>query len=333
MNGLYVTGGHQRTRIFKKIQDEWNLYERALILRVNLEKGTSETTVEYRSPPEVCANSETPSFLFKAGSLREDLLYVCTSTEVLVFKVPEFRRVGYVSLRCFNDLHHVSPTAEGNLLVINTGLDMVVEISMEGKRLREWNVLGEDPWCRFSREIDYRKIETTKPHKSHPNYGFQLGNDIWVTRAMQRDCISLTEKNHRILIGGQIVHDGHAYGDKIYFTQVDGHLIIVDQKTRQVVKTIDLNTIDNEEGAVLGWCRGMLILDERMVWVAFTRVRQTKFRENINWVKNVVGVTEKPAHLALYDLQAKKCLKEINLEKDGMNVVFSIFPVRGSLAS
>ncbi len=325
MSSLYVTGGRQRSRIFKPIEEEWHLYERALILRIDVNRETSEVCVDYVSPPEVCPDTDTPSLLFKAGTLRGNTLYVCTSTEVLVYRVPDFKRIGYVSVPCFNDLHHVSPTPEGNLLVVNTGLDMVVEITQEGQVLREWNVLGEDPWARFSQEVDYRKVETTKPHKSHPNYVFQLGGNIWITRHKQRDCISLTEANSRIQIGGEGIHDGHIHGDKIYFTQVDGHLVIVDQKTRKVEEVIDLNAIDNVERALLGWCRGLHVLDERRAWVGFTRVRKTKFKENINWVKRVLGNAAKPAHLALYDLVAKKCLKEIDLEKHGMNVVFSIF--------
>ncbi len=327
MNSLYITGGRQRSRVFNRIEEEWNLYEAAIILRVDLEKETSEVCVDYKSPPEVCADGELPSFLFKAGTLQGNKLFVCTSTEVLIYLVPEFKRIGYVSLPCFNDLHHVCPTHDGNLLVANTGLDMVIEFTPEGKVLREWNVLGEDPWRHFSREIDYRKVASTKPHKSHPNYVFQIGNEVWVTRAHQRDCVSLTQAEEKLAIGGEIVHDGDIYADKIYFTQVDGHVVIANHQTRQVEEIIDLKIIDNEDRAVLGWCRGLLALDKWKFWIGFTRVRNTKFRENINWVKHFLRESEKPAHIALYDLESKRLIKEIDLEKHGVNVVFSILSV------
>jgi len=102
--------------------------------------------------------------------------------------------------------------------------------------------------------------------------------------------------------------------------------VIVDQKTLRISEIVDLNAIDNEGSALLGWCRGLFVVDERKVWVGFTRVRQTKFQENINWVKDVLDETKKPARIALYDFSTKKCLKEIDLEAHGMNVVFSIFP-------
>jgi len=270
--------------------------------------------------------SANSSVLFKAGTQRGDQLYVCTSTEVLVYKVPQFEPICYVSLPCFNDLHHVCPTYEGNLLVADTGLDMVVEFTRQGEVLREWNVLGEDQWGRFSREVDYRKVATTKPHRSHPNYVFQLGPDLWVTRYEQRDAVCLTRSAPSIVIGIENVHDGHVEKNWIYFTTVDGNLVLVDRSTLQVSNVVDLKVIDNECRALLGWCRGLMVLDEARVWVGFTRVRKTRFMENLNWVKHVFHDVEKPTHLALYDLSARKCLREIDLEPYGINVVYSIFP-------
>ena len=325
MNNLYVTGGRQRRRILKE-EEDWNLYERALILCIDPETNTAETCVEYESPSAVCAADGPPSILFKAATLVEDKLYVPTSTEVLIFKVPEFKRVGYVSLPCFNDLHHVRPTPDGNLLVVSTGLDMVVESTLEGKVLRQWNVRGREPWARFSPTTDYRRISTTKPHESHPNFVFQIRNDVWVTRCHDKDAVCLTRQGLRIPLGSECVHDGHFYGNMIYFTQVDGHLIIVERDTLRTVEVIDLKTIDNDDKALLGWCRGVLAVEDRRVWVGFTRVRRTKFKEQINWVKHAFHDVQKPAHIALYDIAARRCVQEINLEPFGMNIVYSIFP-------
>jgi hypothetical protein len=186
---MYVTGGRQRSL---SVTDEWRQYGTAVIVGVDPVSGVTETCVEYISPPDVCPDTGESSIQFKAGTMHEGHLYVCTSTEVLVFAVPAFTIERYISLPCFNDLHHVRPTRRGTLLVANTGLDMVVEISRDGAPIREWNVLGRDPWAAFSREVDYRKVETTKPHKSHPNHVFGLDGEIWVTRFQQRDAICLT---------------------------------------------------------------------------------------------------------------------------------------------
>jgi len=325
VQNLYVLGGRQKKRTLKR-EAEWHLYERALILQLDPETQRSEVCVDYDTPPEARAD-ETSSVLFKSGTLLGNRLYACTSTEVLIYEVPGFRRVGYISLPCFNDLHHVSLTSEGNLLAVSTGLDMVVEFTPQGEVLRQWNVLGGDPWQRFSPSVDYRKVASTKPHQSHPNFAFQIGKEIWVTRFMQRDAYCLTHPDQRVVVGVEGAHDGHLYKDRIYFTNVDGTVVVVDQKTFRVLQTVDLKAIDNEQKALLGWCRGLMIVDDQRVWVGFTRVRKTKFKENVLWVKHVFREVEAPTHIALYDVEAKKCLQDINLEKHGMNIVFSIFPV------
>src|SRR5205807_3541516 len=130
------------------------------------------------------------------------------------------RRVGYVSLPCFNDLHHVRPSGDGNLIAVNTGLDMVVKFTPQGRVLQEWWVLDEPRWSRFSRTLDYRKVESTKPHQSHPNFAFVLEGDLWVTRFRQRDAICLTKPGGRIDIGVESPHDGLLSGNRIWFTTV-----------------------------------------------------------------------------------------------------------------
>jgi hypothetical protein len=325
MKDLYVIGGELRQSLFRKLE-EWQSSQKGVILQLNSQDKTSRRRVEYVSPPEVCA-PELPAVLLKSASLVGDRLYACTSTEVLIYQIPDFRLVQYISLPRFNDLHHVCPTSEGTLLVAVTGLDMVVELDAQGKVLREWSVLGEDPWKRFSRDVDYRKVATTKPHRSHPNHIFLLDDEIWITRFEQRDAISLSRPGRRIEIAVERPHDGCVGGDFIYFTTVDAHVVLVNRKTLQVEKVYDLTKMHGAEEQVLGWCRGVLPVDERLVWVGFTRVRPTRFRENLAWIKRSAsgGQVDRPTHLGLYDLVKNQCLDEIALEAHGIGIVFSLF--------
>ena len=166
MGKLYILGGRQRKAIVRDPIKEWHWYEAALILELDTETGAARTCVEYLTPREARA-SDASSINFHSGALVGTTLYTCTTTEVLIFRLPGFERVGYVSLPCFNDVHHATPAADGNLLVVSTGLDMVVKVTPEGQVVSEWNVLDEEPWSRFSRTTDYRKVETTKPHMAH----------------------------------------------------------------------------------------------------------------------------------------------------------------------
>ncbi|HEY8671694.1 MAG TPA: hypothetical protein VIL63_12685 [Terriglobales bacterium] len=324
-----MLGARQRKALLKR-EEEWHLYESGLILEIDTNTGAVETRVDYKTPPEARA-SDHSSNVFKSGTIAGDKLYTCTSTEVLTFQLPEFEIINYISLPCFNDLHHVTPDSDGNLLVTSTGLEMVVKVDLEGSVLRQWNVLGEDPWEKFSREVDYRKVESTKPHRSHPNYVFELDGRIFATRFMQRDAICLTDPSQRIDIGVQAPHDGLVRGNKVYFTTVDGRVVIVNRHSLQVEDVVDLKAI-NGETALLGWCRGLMGLGDGKFWVGFTRVRKTKFRDNVLWVRSIFhdGMPEKPTHMAIYDLPGRECLQEFDLEAHGMNVVFSIFPAVNS---
>jgi hypothetical protein len=325
MSRLYILGARQKKQLVRK-EEEWNLYETALILELDTETGQVKTRVEHQTP-EDARSTDKASHVFKAGSLRGDVLYTCTSTEVMTFRLPEFERIGYVSLPTFNDVHHVTPTSDGNLVAVSTGLDLVVKFSPEGRVMQEWPVLDEDLWARFSRALDYRKVASTKPHKSHPNFVFELGNEVWVTRFSQRDAVCLTAPGQRIDIAVQRPHDGLVSGGRIYFTTVDGQVVIANPDTLGVDEVIDLKLIDGEK-SLLGWCRGILPVDQDKAWVGFTRVRKTNLQENILWVKNVLreGTAERPTHISLYDLASRQCQAEFDLEPYGLNVIFGILP-------
>jgi len=324
LNDIYVVGGHVRQNVFRKLA-EWQSCDKGRIIQLDPRKKESKNCVEYVSPPEVCPD-DTPAILFKSAYLDGDTLYACTSTEVLIYTVPDFRCVSCISLPRFNDLHHVCPTGRGTLAVAVTGLEMVVEITMSGEVIREWNVLSEDPWEKFSPEIDYRKVPTTKPHRGHPNHVFQLGGELWVTRCFTKDAICLTKPGRRIDIAVERAHDGYLFAGSVYFTTVDGRIVLVDPETCEVKEVFDLNEMHPEPRQVLGWCRGLLPLDERFIWVGFTRVRPTKFVENLAWITNGAD-RRKASHIALYDLERGECVEEIPLEPHGIGVIFSIFLV------
>jgi hypothetical protein len=329
MNNIWVSAGEFRRSIFHRLE-EWQFCKRALLVELDLDSKTSLNCIEYVSPPHACPDN-LPAIIFKSITLREHKLYACTATEVLVYDIPSFRLAAYISLPIFNDVHHVYPTAQGTLLVMVTGLDMVAEVSLDGQLVRHWDVMGENTFSIFSKEIDYRKVPTTKPHRAHANHIFQLDDEIWVTRFHQRDAISLQDAGRRIDIAVQRPHDGFLFNESLYFTTVDGHVVIVNSKTLKIDRIIDLNRFKGQSGKTLGWCRGLLPIDDRFLWVGFTRVRPTKFRENLNWIRQKSHM-QRPSRVVLYDLQNESCLEEIETEPHGIGVIFSLFRLQ-SLSS
>jgi hypothetical protein len=325
---IYVVGGREKSN---RDLPEYRHYERGIILRVDPGSGSATTVVDYVSPATVLPDEE-PSIVFKAGSLSGDLLYVCTQTEVLSYRVPTFERIDYVTLPCFNDVHHVSPTPRGTLLVAVTGLDLVIEMTRGGEIVREWDTLGEPLWSRFSRTIDYRKIVTTQPHRVHPNFVFIIDGEYWVTRLEQQDAISLTGAAKRINIAVERPHDGIVAHGRIYFTTVDGHVVIADPGTQAVFQIVDLQEIMGTD-LPLGWCRGLKVIDRDHIVVGFTRIRPTMLKRNVAWVRDKlkrlsglppVDFVFMPTRLCCISLVERRCLWEIDLERHGMNAVFSI---------
>jgi hypothetical protein len=79
----------------------------------------------------------------------------------------------------------------------------------------------------------------------------------------------------------------------------------------------------HDEDRLLGWCRGLLVGGGK-VWVGFSRIRPTKFREALSWIRQGFAQSS-PTHIACYDLDKRRCLKEIDLEAYGLNAVFNIF--------
>lgn len=331
LNALYIVGGAAKPSSHKL--PEWHKFERGLVLRLSLDTGRMETAAEYVSPREVCA-PENPSVLFKAATLVDDTLYTCTNTEVLVYSVPEFKIVNYISLHFFNDLHHVAPSPWGTLLVAVTGLDMVVELTQAGELLRQWDVMGGDTWDRFERGRDYRRVATTKPHQSHPNFVFFVHDQIWATRHHQCDAVCLTDDTGAIRVDVEKPHDGEVIGDRVYFTTVDGHVVVTDPSSGRLIEAIDLRELAGADRP-LGWCRGLQSIDDDVFVVGFSRLRTTRFTENVAWVRRQLkGMTSKagdrnwmrpmPSRVACFDLKRRRLLWEQDIESHGMNAVFSI---------
>jgi hypothetical protein len=321
---LWVVGGEQYgTPHWTR---EWKLYKQGVVACV--EGDEVRRVLEYRSPPEHCPD-DSPSVVFKAATIIGDRAYLCTQTEVLLCDFPSLSIRDVISLPCFNDLHHVTVADDGRLFVAVTGLDAVAELAPDGKLLDLVSVLGGSVWDRFSRTVDYRKIPTTKPHQSHPNYVFFLGGEPWVTRFMQRDAVPLHGRSPAgvgFRMGGEGVHDGHVVGDQVYFTAVNGLVLRFDLKSGSMA-TFDLNKM-SETNVPLGWCRGVLPHGDGTVWVGLSRIRYTSLRHNLDWMRRGFRDIDRhpaaPTRLVKYDLTARKLLAEVELEGAGLNTIFSI---------
>lgn len=322
----YLVVGGQQKQAFSVPQEEFTRFGQAVVARYGRD-GEGEIAFEYVTPPEARPEGREASIVFKSSSISGDRIHLCTQTELLCCRLPDFELLDRISLPMFNDLHHVVESHDGTLLVAVTGLDMVVRLARDGRVLEAWSALGGDPWERWSREEDYRKWLTTKPHASHPNFVFEYGEEVWVSRFEQKDAICLNVPGRRIDIAQERPHDGHVRGHRVYFTTVDGHVVIADLATTKVLDVVDLHACD-PDSTHTGWARGLKIVDDDHVLVGFSTLRVTRFRENVRWIKHRFGMTENPApsptHVALYDLRRRRLISRQMLEAPRIDVIFSI---------
>ena len=340
---LLVVGGRQRKRALDL--DEWHAYDRGVIVAIDPETGSSRTVVEYQTPAEFCADRD-PSIVFKAGDLRQEAgrIIVCTQTEILEYDLDLWKPTYFFSHPGFNDLHHVcyeedlAENREEHLLVANTGLDQVLRIQLDrsepanSRVVQEWSTCDRETWSRFDRTVDYRKVPTTKPHLSHPNFVFQTQGNRYATRFHQQDALNLDHPDKRIDVPGGNPHDGIVSGDQVAFTTTNGHIVFCNRTTGQSVRSYDLTkmsgTIGSDSGE-LGWCRGLCLEGPARAWVGFSRIRPTWLRKNLSWIKQGFQARgqygTQPTRVALYDLEKSETLVEIDLEASGLNAVFGIY--------
>lgn len=323
---LIAVGGKNRDAAHAR--EEWARHECGIIAEVDLTTGELRKVAEYHGRPEHMPDEAEASVIFKAATLQDDRLIACTTTAIVEFDVNTWAVTREMSHPWFNDVHHVLPSSKGTLLVANTGLDMVMELTWEGECLRHWFVVEGSDWNRFDRQTDYRRLASTKPHLSHPNFVIELDGEVWATRFSQKDAICLSNLGlPRFDISVGSIHDGVVRGAHVWFTAVNGFISVHERATGHLVKQVDLNQF-GETNKALGWCRSIEILPDGRPIVGFSRLRPTKLKENLHWLSHKIGLKDNagvlPTRFWVLDVGMTKVEQEFSLEDVGLNAVFSL---------
>lgn len=330
LDGLRVVGGRQRApQGMRELDDRWYGYGTGVI--VEIEGGSARPILEYTSPSDTCG-PEDP-VLFKSSTLANGRLYASTQTEVVVFSWPDLEQLTHISHPLFNDVHHVIPGPDDSVLVAVSGHDAVAQLDLDGNLLNIWGVDDDRTTPTVETGRDYRIDCDLKPHAIHPNYLFTLDGvgtgesaaepELWATRFETRDAVSVHRPERRIKIGRERCHDGVVHDGRVFFTTVDGYVVEVDATSLEVLAEHPLG--DPNSDSLLGWCRGLTFLDDHLVAVGFSRIRHTRFRQTLSWVRNGLTRSE-PTRVAVYDTRTWSLVAEQDLEPAGCNAVFSILP-------
>jgi len=331
-NNLLITGATLRKQGYEL--GEGKYYDKAVLLSLNLDTGYFKELLSISTGNQNTPDSN-PNLEFTIGDIEPNNLWLTTDTEIRLYSYPELNVLKVFSHPCFHNIHSLAVRGE-QLYITSTGLDMVVILDKNtGEIIDRINTEYKPVWHRFSADIDYRKLHSTRPHDSHPNYIFWLDNQPWVTRCTPEDAVCLYDKRKRIDLTGLSenpsqqelsVHDGIVKQGKIYFTSVDGCILIVDSGSLKLIETIELYKFKNY-GGVRGWCRGLYIEGD-LFYIGFSRLRKTKAKGKLAWLSrfsNYLSPSKQSSVLA-FDMKKRIIVKDYPIPEDAIDAVYAILP-------
>lgn len=146
---------------------------------------------------------------------------------------------------------------------------------------------------------------------------------MWVTQLRTSSAVSLAGDGLRIEFEAGMPHDGRQVRDRLVFTTTNGHVVIVDPDSLEVLASHDLRRMT--PGAdVLGWCRGVCD-DSRApnrMWVAFSFPRESRWREYTFWLK--YQHKRLPSRIVSYDVEAGSAVESIEVTPEQNLVLFQL---------
>lgn len=287
---IYIVGG-------RKAFNNPEVYNRGVVLLKD-DSGIS-TVTEYITPTEL--NPFGKNVIFKGATRADDKLYCCTQNEVVVFALPNFEQVAHYSHPLFAGIHSVIPLADGSFLAGAAVLDSVLLVDIQGNVTEIHNIIEEENVVDVN--IDYR-FTSKLPSEAHMNHMVDVNGEIFVTRLKKKDAVSLTDVSRKIDIATERAHDGFLFDSNLYFTTVDGTIVVVDPATLSVTDQYTLNTF------APSWCRGLFV-DTESSWVGYTR----RFE---------AGLDVAPTRISRYSQPDWMLWDEIDLEPYGMDAIYSI---------
>lgn len=294
----------------------------ALLGIVDAETGELLHRCEYRTPSELQAPGQKMQFTGSAGA--DGRLYVCSHNEIVWFDDwPPTAPAGRVSIPGFNDLHHCIPW-EGGLAVANTGLETVDHVSLEGELLERWDLLeGLADARRIDPELEYNRLEDTKPHRVHANHLFVRQGELWVTQLLKCGAVCVKDLSRRVQFDTGNPHDGRYIDGRLVFTTTNGHLVELDPESLDVLARHDLGRM-TPDAEMLGWCRGVCEAPgaPRSFHVGFSFPRRSKWREYAFRVK--FGENRLPSRLGLYDVERAAMVRSFEMLPDQSLVLFQL---------
>lgn len=321
---LLISGGCERPNGYEL--GEGKYYERARLLKIDLKTSDVAIILE-KSDGGQHYPDEHPNLQYTSCCVADGILWLPTDTEIYKLSYPDLNVLKVISYPFFHNVHAVNVFGD-RVFVSSTGLDLVAMLDLDGNIIELYNAEGKDLWHRFSPDQDYRLVHSTRPHDCHPNFVYQWKGKSWVTRCRQQDAVCLENISEKIEITDPkkriSVHDGLIYNRKVYFTTVDGYLVISDPDSKEVHEEINvLESLNNEK---LGWARGICISDEGIAYIGFSRLRRTRMKEKLSWLAKgqIAKMNGMPACIVAFDLNKQEITNQYNIPFKIIDAVYGV---------
>jgi len=176
--------------IQKKNDENFILFNTAELLILDWNSKSVVKKINHVSEPEAL----NPSLMFKGCEVSEGVARVVTNTEIVEYDLNTYEKINVITDKTFNDLHAIMKH-DNKYYIVNTGLEMLQIADSKGEIIKEYNMAKSETWTRFDKNFDYRHTGSTKPHDSHLNNVFQIDNEIYVTRLLDKDASDLSKKS------------------------------------------------------------------------------------------------------------------------------------------
>lgn len=271
-----------------------------VLVHVDLDRERAEVWSRWTPPPRLSVHGKG----FAGGSIHDGRLYVAAHAAVVRWDLETATVDGTLHQPDFNDLHGVS-VVDDRLLVVNTGCDAIERFDLDGRFLARHGMLpgwvqarrmdGDDPesfdeacmvgwdgaaprWTprrtgdgyhsgredRLALPFHRQKV----PDRIHPNHVVQAPDGALVTCLLDGTIRTLATLEPAATVDGH-PHDGCIVDGCLWLTTIDGGIwrIPLPLGTSAPARVADL-----AKGGRVGWCRGLLVLDDVIV-AGLTEVR------------------------------------------------------------
>lgn len=271
--------------------------------------------------PELRVNNKG----FAGGCIRGDLLWLCSSNQVLAYSVKNFQLKHVIDDPLFNDLHYVLAEEKG-LYIVNTGLESLDFFNYNGE-LKERKLLTSEERTHFRSNIsnDFRIIDS-KPHFMHANYcSRNMNGNMMLTFVRQRRIVDTVNWNWSSPEYSASPHEGfiakYSLTGKycLWVTIVPGEIIASDPDNGEIVSRWNLA----DKCIPPGWARGLCVLDHGLL-VGVTKIRSSNAGYYSGWTQQDINNSYTSVSYIPFD--ETKNVRTVEVLNERSSKIFSILP-------